>query len=81
MLSAVKGLLGDYIRRFSNTYYIHNWPLQLFIQDYGLASHATYVVCIIFIREWRYIQLTSIPNERSFEKFSHDRYIYSQSFC
>ena len=26
-------------------HYIHNSPLQLFGQDYGLASHRTHVVC------------------------------------
>ena len=30
--------------------YIHNWPLQPFSQDYGLASHTTYVVCVNFIQ-------------------------------
>ena len=33
--------------------YIHNWPLQAFSQDYGLACHTTYVVCVNFIRKWR----------------------------
>ena len=33
--------------------YIHNWPLQPFSHDYGLASHTTHVVCFNFIREWR----------------------------
>ena len=28
--------------------YIHNWPLQQFSQEYGLASHYTYVVCVNF---------------------------------
>ena len=31
--------------------YIHNWPLQLFSQDYGLASHTTHVVCVNFTCE------------------------------
>ena len=35
----------------------YNWPLQLFRQDYGLASHATHVVRINFIREWRDLRL------------------------
>ena len=30
--------------------YIHNWPIQPFCQNYGLASHTTHVVH--FIREW-----------------------------
>ena len=33
--------------------YIHNWPLQSFSPDYGLASHTTHVVCVTFVREWR----------------------------
>ena len=36
--------------------YIYNWPLQLFSQDYGLASHTTYVVCVNFIHEWWNLQ-------------------------
>ena len=32
--------------------YTHNWPLQLFSQDFGLASHTTYVVCVNFIRNF-----------------------------
>ena len=31
--------------------YIHNWPLQHFSQDYGLAAHIAHVVCVNFIRE------------------------------
>ena len=33
--------------------YIQNWPLQPFSQDYVLVSHATYVVCVNFICDWR----------------------------
>ena len=29
--------------------YIHNWPLQPFSQDYGLAAHTIHVVCVKFI--------------------------------
>ena len=36
--------------------YIHNWPLQSFSQDNGLASHTTPVVYVNFIREWRNLQ-------------------------
>ena len=35
---------------------IHNWPLQSFSQDYGLASHTTPVVCVNFTRKWRDLQ-------------------------
>ena len=36
--------------------YIHNWSLKPFSQDYDLASHTTYVVCVNFIHKWRDIQ-------------------------
>ena len=35
--------LGDYLHT-----YIHNWSLQLFSQDYGLASFTTDIVCVNF---------------------------------
>ena len=43
--------------------YINNWPLQLVSQDYGLASHATHVVCVNFIFEWRDLQF-KVDSER-----------------
>ena len=46
-------LIVEYMK--INTY-IHNWPLQPFNQDYGLASHTTHVVCINFIRDLRDLQ-------------------------
>ena len=36
--------------------YKHNWSLQPFNQDYGLASHTTYVVCFYLVLEWRNLQ-------------------------
>ena len=36
--------------------YIHNWLLQHFSQDYGLAFRTTHVVCVNFIRGWRDLQ-------------------------
>ena len=36
--------------------YIHKWSLQHFNQDFDLASHTTYVVCINFRHEWRDLQ-------------------------
>ena len=48
---------------------IHNWPLQPFCQDYGLASHTTYVVCVHFIRKWRSYSLTSTANARFLRNF------------
>ena len=50
-------LLGYYAE------YIHNWPLQLFSQNYCLASHTTHVVCVDFIREWRNLQF-NVDSER-----------------
>ena len=45
--------------------YIHNWPLQHFSQDFGLASHTTHVVCVNFISEWRDLQF-NVDSERHF---------------
>ena len=61
--------------------YIHNWPLQPFSQDYGLASHATHVVCVNFIRERRDIQFNVDSERQIFEKFFHGSFIYFQIFC
>ena len=61
--------------------YIHNWPLQPFSQDYGLASHITHVVCVNFIREWRDLQFNVDSEQQIFEKLFHGRFVYSQSFC
>ena len=47
---------------FVNTY-IHNWPIQSFSQDCGLAAPTTHVVCVNFIREWRDLQL-NVDSER-----------------
>ena len=70
---------------FFATTYIHNWPLQHFSQDYGLASHTTHVVCVNFIREWWTLNCGSLQfnvdsERRSFKKLFHGRFIYSQSF-
>ena len=35
---------------------LHNWSIQPFSQDYNLASHIIYVVCVKFIHEWRALQ-------------------------
>ena len=55
--------------------YIHNWPLQLFGQDYGLASHTTHVVCVNFLREWWDLQFNVDSERQIFEKLSHGRFI------
>ena len=59
--------------------YIHNWPLQPFSQDYGLASHTTQVVCVNFRREWRDLQL-KVDSERQifWETFSWQVYLLSE---
>ena len=61
--------------------YIHNWPLQPFTQDYGLASYTTHVACVNFIREWRDLQFNVDSERQIFEKLFLGRFIYSQSFC
>ena len=45
--------------------YIHNWPLQPFGQDYGLASQTT-VVFVNFIREWRDLQFNVDSEQQIF---------------
>ena len=58
--------------------YIHNWPLQPFSQDYGLASHTTYIVCV-FIRAWWDLQ-SNVDSERQifWETFSFQVYLLSE---
>ena len=59
--SILSGTLWLYIHKVKEFLYIHNWLLQPFSQDYGLASHSTHVVCINFIHEY---SLTSTPNDK-----------------
>ena len=61
--------------------YIHNWPLQPFGQDYGLASHTTHVAYVNFIHEWQHLQFNVDSEQQIFKKLFHGRFIYSQSFC
>ena len=61
--------------------YIHNWALQPFSQDYGLASNTTHIVCVNFMREWRDLQFNVDSELQIFEKLFHGNFIYSQSFC
>ena len=67
-----------HIHRFKHTY-IHNWPLQLFSQDYGLDSYTTHVVCINFIPEWRDLQF-NVDSERQIfgETLSWQVYLLSE---
>ena len=43
------------------SYIHHNWLLQPFSQDYGLASRTTHVVCFNFLHEWRNLQFNVDP--------------------
>ena len=56
--------------------YSHNWSLQPFNQDYGLASHTTYVVCITFIRECRDLQLNVNSERQLFEKLFNGNILF-----
>ena len=60
--------------------YIHNWSLQSFSQDYDLASHTTYVVCINFIHKWRDLQFKFDFERQIFEKILHGDFIDFHSF-
>ena len=53
----------------NNTYIIHNWPLQSFSHDYGLASHTTHVVCVNLYVSGGIYSLTSTPNNRLLRNF------------
>ena len=73
--------MGIENRKVANTpTYIHNWPLQPFSHNYGLASHTPHVVCFNFIRERRDLQFNADSQRQIFEKLFHCRFIYSQSF-
>ena len=48
--------------------YVHNWSLQPFNQDYDLAFHTTYVVCVNVMHGWR-----------DFWETFHENFIYSNS--
>ena len=47
---------------------IHNWLLQPCSQDYGLASHITYVVWVILIYKWRDLQFKVDSGQQIFKK-------------
>ena len=61
--------------------YIHNWRLQPFSQDYGLASHISHVECVNCIYQWRELQFNVESERQIFKKLFHRRFIYSQRFC
>ena len=67
--------------QLSHTYihtYIHNSPLQPFIQHYNLASHTTHVVCVNFICEWRDLQFNVDSERQIFQKLFMLVFIYSE---
>ena len=53
-----------------STRYIHNWSLQPFSQDYGLASHITYVVALILYMRGGTYSLKSTSNDQFLRNFS-----------
>ena len=53
------------------------WALHLFSQNYGLASHTTYIVCVHFIRELRDLQFNVDSERQIFQKSFNDMFIYS----
>ena len=61
--------------------YTHNWSLQPFSQDYVLASHTTYVMCVNFIHKRRDLQFKVDSERQIFEKLFHVNFINPQSFC
>ena len=46
-----------------NLHIKHNWSIQPFSEDYNLASHTNYVVCVSFIHKWRGLQF-KVDSER-----------------
>ena len=58
---------GDFKRYLCNVIHIH-WPLQSFSQNYDLASHNNYVVCVYFIHDWRDIRFKVDSEPQIFEK-------------
>ena len=74
-----------FIYHFKNTISILvtilSCSLQLFSQDYNLAFHSTYVVCVNFIHEYRDLQFKVDYDRQFFEKNFSGNFIYSLSFC
>ena len=54
---------------------MRNSSLQLFSQDYGLASHTTYVMSVKFIYKWGKYSLNSTPNDRYLKSISRQFYL------
>ena len=56
---------------------LSNWSLQPFRQDYNLASHNTYAVCVNFKYERRYLQFKVNFERQIFGKLLIEIFIYS----
>ena len=52
-----------------NYTYIHNRPLHLLSQDYGLAYHIIHVLCVYFVHVSWEIYITVDPERQIFQKF------------
>ena len=63
---------------YIHTYFICNWSLQPFSQDYDLPSHTIYVVCVNFIHKWRDLQLEVDFEPHILESFSWQFNILSE---
>ena len=59
---------------------IHNWPLQPFNQNYGLAFHITHVVCVNFVRKWWDLQFNVDSERQIFETLFHGNCILLSEF-
>ena len=71
------------IRSNSANAYIHNWLLQPFSQDYGLAAHTTHIVCCNFICEWWILRnhfMAGLFTLRVFIEEIAEEYFFSFSF-
>ena len=47
--------------------YKHNWSIQPLSQNYYLVYHTTYVECLNFMQEWRYLQFNVDSERQIFE--------------
>ena len=61
--------------------YTRHWSLQYLRQNYHLASHTTYSVCVNFINECRDLQFKVNCERHIFEKLFMAIFVYSQSLC
>ena len=52
-----------------------NWPLQALSQDYNVAPHPTYVVCVNFTHDWQDPQYKIDSGRQIIEELFHGRFI------